>query len=48
MAETDSDKPGREPKTPPYKYGEPLPQGHDWIGVIYRFLMALKSAFPKK
>jgi hypothetical protein len=31
-----------------YEYGQPLPQGHDWLGVIYQFLIALKSAFPKR
>jgi hypothetical protein len=48
MAENDSERPAEPAKKPPYSYGEPLPQGHDWIGVIYRFLIALKSAFPRK
>lgn len=48
MAEKDSESPGEPAKGPPYTYGDPLPQGHDWIGVIYKFLIALKSAVPKK
>ena len=48
MAENDNKGPTDPTKKPPYSYGQPLPQEHDWIGVIYRFLIALKAAFPKR
>ncbi|HEV7305738.1 hypothetical protein [Ensifer sp.] len=48
MAENDGEGPAKPTREPAYTYGKPLPQGHDWIGVIYQFLIALKSALPKK
>lgn len=48
MAESEGERPDEPAKRPPYTYGEPLPQAHDWFGVIYKFFIALRSAFPRK